>query len=161
MRPVLLLTGCCLLGFIPAAQGQRSDVLPATQRARTIELANQLAAPAAPAPLPAVLKNPFTGTIPAPAVTAGPRETVAPAVVSNRQLLEAIAPLVNPSGSVALGGEPILLFGQKRIKVGDTLSISFDGEPYELVISNIQSTSFTLRLRGEEITRPIKPANRP
>ena len=160
MRFALLFIGLGLSALPAAAQTPRADVLPPAQRSRTVETAARLAEPAAPLALPAELKNPFVGTVPAATPEAGPRES-APSVVSNRQLLQSIVPLVNPSGTMMLGGEPILLFGQKRIKVGDTLSISFDGRPYELVISNIESTSFTLRLRGEEITRSIKPANRP
>jgi hypothetical protein len=160
MRFALLYPALGLLALSAVAQTPRADVLPPAQRQSTVETAARLAESAAPHALPAGLKNPFVGPVATVTTEAGPRET-APAAVSDRQLLQSIAPLVNPSGTMMLGGESILLFGQKRIKVGDPLSISFDGRPYELVISNIQSTSFTLRLRGEEITRSIKPANRP
>ncbi len=145
-----------------AAWAQRADVPAPSTRAATVELAGKLSAtPAEPAAREAASpKNPFTNQPAVAAVQTEERTETRPAAVSDRRLLEAIAPMINPSGTMMLGGEPILLFGQKRIKVGDTLPISFDGQSYELVISNIQNTSFTLRLRGEELTRPIKPANR-
>lgn len=159
LRPCLLL----LLAAGAAARlpAQPADVLPAPRRAAVVALAHQLSEPPRPVPLPAQLANPFapgvsTAALPGPA-DAGARNSA----VSKRPLLDAIAPLVVPTGVMMLNGEPILLFGQKRIKVGDHLPITFDGEPYVLVISSIQPDSFTLRLHGEETTRSLKPANRP
>lgn len=140
---------------------QRSDVLPPARRVPVVEGATQLAELGQPKPLPEPLKNPFSPTPTIQETSQAPARAAAPAAITDRQLLEAIARQIDPTGTVAIGGEPMLLFGQKRIKVGDALPITFDGKPYDIVITAIQSTSFTLRLRGEEITRSIKPANRP
>lgn len=155
--PLLVLAVTIAVPLVPA---QPSDILPAPRRMETVETARRLVERAEPPALPDEPRDPFTAVSPRRAETsaAAPREAARP---GNRQLLAAIAPLVNPTGTMRLGGEPILLFGQKRIKVGDRLPITFDGTPYILVISGIEGTSFTLRLNGEEITRPIQPANRP
>ena len=65
-----------------------------------------------------------------------------------------------PSGIARFDGEAILIFGQKKLKVGDRLTITFEGADYDLEIAAINSTTFTLRYNGEEITRSIKPGNK-
>lgn len=158
-RPLVRLGA--LLGALAAASGlaaQTADVPPPGRREPVVELAQRLAAPPTRAPLPEQLRNPFAPSV---AVVPGSGPVAAAASESDRELLQRLAPLVNPSGIVHLGGEAMLLFGQKRVKTGDALPVTFDGNPYILVISAIDRTSFTLRLNGEEITRPIKPANRP
>lgn len=75
---------------------------------------------------------------------------------TDRELLSSIAAAIKPSGYVVLGGEPTLIFGQKRVKAGNTLTITFEGVEYILQITSINRTSFTLRLNREEFTRPIK-----
>jgi hypothetical protein len=92
--------------------------------------------------------------------TAQPVATKA-AGLNDRDILFNAAKSVAPSGSVKLGDTQLLLFGQKKLKVGDTLSIVFQGSSYELYITAIDRTSYTLRLNKEEITRPIKPENKP
>jgi len=113
----------------------------------------------------ATLKNPFSpAELPPPQQTSSVTPASgAPSAVetSDYARLEDIAPKVTPTGSVVIGGESLLLFGQKRLKVGDHLPIVFEGKPYDLEISGIQSTSFTLRLNGVEITRPIKSVKKP
>jgi hypothetical protein len=75
---------------------------------------------------------------------------------SARDLIESIAAGLKPSGSLVLRGEPVLLFGQKRVKAGDALTITFEGSEYTVVITAIKAPNFTFRLNNEEFTRPIK-----
>jgi hypothetical protein len=93
-------------------------------------------------------------------IVSGPRAAVAgPVVVSrrtDRDVLQAIGANLKPSGNFVIDGESILLFGQKRVKAGDHLTITFEGTEYTLEIAAIERTSFTLRLNREEFTRPIK-----
>jgi len=49
-----------------------------------------------------------------------------------------------------------LVFGQKRVKAGGLLTITFEGNEYTLEIVSIAPPNFTLRLNREEFTRPIK-----
>jgi hypothetical protein len=108
--------------------------------------ANAAGAPVAPAAGPAPGGATPAGT---PAVRpAGPR--------SGRDLLAAIAEGLRPSGSFTLRGEPILTFGARRVKVGDALTVTFEGTEYAVVISAIKPPNFTFRLNNEEFTRPIK-----
>lgn len=87
------------------------------------------------------------------------REATDVAVIKNsdRDILVMAAAQINPSGTAQLGNTAILLFGQKKLKVGDTIPFVFQGIAYELVVSVIDRTFFSLRLNDEEITRPIKP----
>jgi hypothetical protein len=90
--------------------------------------------------------TPESGPVARP--SAGPR--------TDRDLLQAMSASLKPSGSVVLGGEPTLLFGQKRVKAGGILTITFEGTQYTLEIVSIDRTTFTLRLNREEFTRNIK-----
>ncbi|MBI2814843.1 MAG: hypothetical protein HYX71_11225 [Opitutae bacterium] len=79
---------------------------------------------------------------------AGPR--------TERDLLQAIAKSLKPSGYIVLGGQPSISFGQKRVKPGGILTITFEGNQYTLEVVSIDRTNFTLRLNREEFTRTIK-----
>ncbi len=147
---VVLIMPASLLGQDVATPQKRTDTIDLARRLLTSEPIHVDAA--------AVLsKNPFNPQ--APVVSeALPSQSVTAVVMADRDLLVALAGSITPSGSMRLGDTPILLFGQKKFKVGDTLSIVFQGVTRELVITSIEPTSFTLRLNNEEITRPIKPS---
>ena len=131
--------------------GQESVTAPA-KRQTTLDLANHLLASRenAAAVLPADLVDPFNppgfGNVP----TAGTRvgET-AHAKASDSEILQEIASRITPSGMVLFNDQPILLFREKRLKVGDTLTITFEGTDYLVVISAIDQTSFKIRLNRE------------
>ena len=145
----------------------KSDLAPPKKRAETVELAQALAKPRDPRALPpaAALKDPFSPPSLKEADPAGPGDSAKPGlpaappkVLPDRELLEAIADLIFPSGSVVIGGEPVLLFGgTTRRKVGETFFGTYakDGKTYELKITAIGSGTFTLRYHNEETTRPI------
>lgn len=143
-----------------AVSGVANTVVAPAKRLESLAQAKQLLGEKA---MSASLKNPFnpegfgegqpdsgssTGGSTGPAVQTGPR--------SGRDLLQAIGASLKPSGSVVLGGEPVLLFGQKRVKAGGLLTITFEGSEYTLEIVKIERPNFTLRLNREEFTRPIK-----
>jgi ABC-type antimicrobial peptide transport system ATPase subunit len=109
-------------------------------------------------------RNPFNPVKPVEVTdsSAQPASVVVTNGTSDREKLQRIVDGINPSGTMQLGDEALLLFGQKKFKVGDILPIIFEGGSYELKITAIERISFTLRLNNEEITRPIKPvANKP
>ena len=101
-------------------------------------------------------KNPFVLRRVAAQEEATPAPTRVLAV-NDREVLNYAVGVITPSGTMKVGDVQILLFGQKRLKVGDRLPIIFQGKSYELELTGIDRTSFTLRLNKEEITRPIKP----
>lgn len=105
--------------------------------------------------IPKDVVNPFVGLS-----EVDEQPTVGPSLPSaslvGRDLLEHLAVQIPASGTVNLGGEWILLVGQKRLKVGDGVRINFEGQPYELFIASIAATNFTVR-RGDMLyTRPVR-----
>ena len=119
--------------------------------------------------LPATLPNPFIPREIEVPVDITPATAPAAPSLAGAELLAILAARIPSTGTVSIGGDPILLLGQKRLKVGDTLTISFEGQSYELSIAGVTSTSFTVK-RGENIhTRPVRisaastntPNNRP
>lgn len=158
---LLLITAGLLVSSLSA---QPSDVTVPAKRSPAVELAEAFVARATATPLPEELNNPFSpaafGKVPAPVPGLADAATAQPTgPSSDQELLELIAPSINPSGTMILGGRPLLLFGQKKVKEGDTLPITFQGAPYVLSIVRILPTSFTLRLNDVLVTRPIKSGN--
>jgi hypothetical protein len=154
-----------------ALAAPQPDLAPAAKRAATVELAGKIARPHDPVPLPADYPRPFS---PPGFDQRDPEEekaktaatqvaTEAAKPTGDRQILEAIAPRVTPDGTALLPrtGEPVLFFRQKKLKVGDHLTITFDGHDYEVEITAIDRTTFTMRLNSAEITRPIQPGKSP
>ncbi len=76
--------------------------------------------------------------------------------LSDKERLEAIAAKINPTGSVELGGEPYLLFTEKRQKIGDKVTVSIGEVEYEVEIVSIDKSRFRLRYNNLETTRSIK-----
>jgi hypothetical protein len=136
-----------------------SDILPAQKRAETLVLARTLLTlkPTESSEEDLAAKNPFNPIqLLSQGVEVGQNTIQAPALVSDRELLKTLADSVMPSGMMQLGDKTILLVGRKKLKVGDRISVNSEGTPYELEVSAIDRTSFSLRLKNEEITRPIK-----
>lgn len=167
---VLLTLGSALVAA-PA-----SDLMPAARRQPSVELAQRYAKPAPLPPLPADLVHPFNPAAfgqPDPeelraiaaaksaAASAAAQAKASAKPATDRELLEVVASRITPSGILILGRDPLLIFGQKRLRVGDRLTVSYDGQDYDLEITAIDRTTFTLRLNRDEITRPIKPGKTP
>jgi hypothetical protein len=76
---------------------------------------------------------------------------------TDRETLQTLAAQITPSGMMVLRGTPRLIFANKPFEVGTRFTASFNHQDYELELVAIDRTTFTLRYRGEEITRPIKP----
>lgn len=170
---------------LTAASRVLSDLQPAPKRQATVDLAAGLARRPAPEPLPADLVSPFNPPgfdRPEPAVSARPAASPAtPAAVASapaasaaapapsvspvpsspatpRETLEAIASQITPSGTMIFRGKPRLLIAGKPFEVGTRFTASYNNEDHELELVAIDRTTFTLRYRGEDVTRPIKPA---
>jgi hypothetical protein len=166
---LLLLAAAAFVASV--AHAAIADIVPPKKRAETVALAQRLLQSKEATLLPAAgIKDPFTAKDPdpAPSVEGGPGIAEGPPplpppppLAPDRELIEAIAPLITPTGTAIIGGQSLLLFGSKRLKVGDTLPIIYKDKPYELTITAIEGTNFTLRLRAEEITRPIRSTTKP
>lgn len=167
MRFSLYFTVVCLAAspWAPAyAAPQRADILPPKAREAVVERAKALVERdnEAAARLPERPINPFDPSAgqPADEQPSAP-QPIAPARLSDDALLRKLAGNVLPTGTISLGGEAYLLFGQKKLKVGESLPIVFEGTTYTVLLTDIQSTSFSIRYGEAEIVRPIKPATRP
>ena len=97
-----------------------------------------------------------TGTNPPPGTGGETGNPTPTGPRTERDLLQAIAQGLKPSGYIVLGGTPSISFGQKRVKAGGVLTITFEGNQYTLEVVSIDRTNFTLRLNREEFTRTIK-----
>ncbi len=165
-----------LLPSRAVAARNSADLQPPTKRQASLELAEGLAHRKDPGPLPADLASPFNpanfdkpdiseqqaqaaaaqraaANAPRPAVP-GVAVKTAPA---DRETLEKLAGQISPTGVIQLRGAPRLVIGGKPFEVGTRFTATYNSQDYELELVSIDRTTFTLRYRGEEITRPIKP----
>jgi hypothetical protein len=153
-----------------------SDLVSHERRRVTVELAQHLTRAPEVAPVSTELTNPFNPTgfdqpdpeeVKAAAAAynkglglppGGPAAAVAPVTqqAGDREILENLATKLPTTGSFIVGGQPLLVAGVKRLKVGDRFTVASNGQDYELELIAIDRTTFTLRYHGEEITRPIR-----
>ncbi len=147
-----------------------SDILPSNLRQEVVERAAKLARPPVAVSIPTDLPQPFSpknfdkpdpdevkanapagvsSPVPAAATPSGP--------TSDREILETLAARLIPSGTINLGESAQLIIGMNRFPVGTKFTVTFSNEDYELELVSIDRTTFKLRYRNEEITRPIKP----
>jgi hypothetical protein len=159
----------CIVGYLilvlvaPAMlHAQAADVSLPAHRQNVVTAAEKLLVQRAnPEPIADPAPNPFVW-LPEPEADQASAVAEEPpkAVAMSMELLVRLASRIPASGTVILGGEPLLLLGQKRLKAGDVITISFEGENYELSIENITSTSFTVRRGSLTHTRPtFQPAS--
>jgi hypothetical protein len=147
-RHILSLLGSSILTATAAA---KSDLPTPDQRHASVVQAMALVQPVASAPLPTNLKNPFV--LSHSEMSTG----VSKPLAGDREILAAIATHIVPSGVVQVGDSPMLLLREKKLKVGDYLTITFEGTDYMVELAAISHSGFTLRLNKEEITQPINP----
>lgn len=159
-----------LLAVLPAAAiaaRVNPDIPPPQKRQATVTLAERLAEKRTPAVLPPDLASPFNplnfdrpeqGDAPVANVARGSRSTPPPPrVLTARETLETLAAQISPTGMIILRETPRLIIGGKSFEVGTRFTATYNNQDYELELVSIDRTTFTLRYRGEEITRPIKP----
>jgi hypothetical protein len=84
-----------------------------------------------------------------------PKDT-GPRLLSDADILQSLSASINPSGAVTLGGEPYLLFGEKRLKKGDSYTVTKDGVDYAVIIDSIESSRFSIRYNSQVLFRQIK-----
>ena len=84
-----------------------------------------------------------------------PKDT-GPKLVSDADVLQVLASSITPTGSVSLGGEPYLLFGEKRLKTGDRYTVTKDGVDYTVIIDSIEPSRFSIRYNSQVLFRQIK-----
>ncbi len=159
-----------------AAARITSDLVPLQKRQSTLETAEGLARRKAPDPVPADIASPFNpvdfdkpdpSDVPVVSKTTGPGGAASgtPAVAqpaappTDRKILEILAAQILPTGMIRRGASPVLTFpkGIKAMEIGTRFTAGYENQDYELELVAIDQTTFTLRYRGEDIIRPIKP----
>ena len=166
-------------GAATAGARTLSDLNVPDRRKAVVEMARRIEKVAPLAPLPADLRQPFNppgfeqpdpderaasqaaARAAATAAAIEDSKAKASAPPTDHELLEALAAKVQPSGTIELGGTPLLLFGGKIVRIGAIFSVAYKGSSYDLELISIERTSFTLRLNRAEITRPIEPGKTP
>lgn len=171
-RPFIPLLAALALGLAPSGlqaatkrKAPESDLATMEVRRPSVELGDKLAKvenaeSLADSALPHPFNPPGFGLDKAPVVEAAP--TPGPVrSVGDRELLNALASKIQPKGTFGLGSQSLLSFGKRNLRVGDRLTVNYDGQDYILELVSFDRTNFTLRLNHEEITRPIKPGKNP
>ncbi len=100
--------------------------------------------------LPANLPDPFSRPDdrrlrPRPSEAANP-------VLSDRALLERLAPAIQIRGIVEAAGRPSIIINRKLFEAGDKLTVLYGDSPVEIVIKQITSETFTLGYKDAELT---------
>jgi hypothetical protein len=160
--------------LLPAVRAAKplTDIASPDQRRATVEKAERLTHPTAPSALPTPLASPFgtlafekpdgSETRENPAAAASTATAAAPE--TDREALAAVAAKIPTTGTIIRGGKPLLISGTNRIEVGSRFTVVYNGQEYELELVAIDRTTFTVRYKGEEYTRPTtltKPGKSP
>lgn len=178
MRRATFLVPLALVAFLgvtaPCASARvESEIAPPEKRRPSLDKAAQIAKQVKVDPLPAALNQPFAppgfdltdaeeaAAAAAAALLANRGNPAAPPPPSDHQLFEEVMSKVRPGGTVIMGGNPLLSFGNRYVKIGSHFTVTYKGNDYDLELTHVDSTSFTLRYKSEEITRPIKPGKSP
>jgi len=75
--------------------------------------------------------------------------------VNEADLLRNLSNSLLARGTAIMGADKFLLLRQKRFKVGDSITISFEGKDYEVWLSDVTSTTFTIRRNELTHTRAV------
>jgi hypothetical protein len=109
----------------------------------------------APPILPGDIRNPFSPPGERPSSsgdTASGTDPTKRITLSDRELLERVAPAIQVRGIVETGGHPAIIIGKKPFDEGATLSLRYGETTLELKIKRINSDTFTLGYKEAELT---------
>lgn len=164
----LSLAGLLFAAAEAHAQRGRADILPPQRREAAVTNGQKYAQRQALPELPENTPNPFNPPdfgqpdqeplpLPPKGGAAAGAAAAAPRPPGDREILETLAMKLNPSGTFVLGDRSMIIIDRNRFEVGTKFIVTYDERDYELELVAIDRTTFTLRYRGEEITRSIKP----
>lgn len=159
--PVLL---ALALGLCPAFAAAASpgpgpaELPPPATRAARLAAAERLARRPTPPPVPPDLASPFDPRGFAAPDAPEPAGPVAENTSGDRETLEVLAAQLSPSGVIVLRGSHLLILSNRHFEAGTRFTVSYQGREHELLLVSVTRTTFTLRYRGEEITRTIRSA---
>jgi hypothetical protein len=160
----LVLLTACLAQIAPhrLSAASRSDLASPQKRQAAVRVANQLTRDAGVSTAFDVL-NPFCppefdiSREESISRKLGDRpENLSIASKSDREILESLASRFPATGTITRGDKILLTAGRKQFEAGQLLTLSELGREYEVEIVAISATTFTLRFRNEEFTRPVR-----
>jgi hypothetical protein len=155
-HPTITVVLCTAVLLGTELTAQKVDIPPAIQRENTLQLAKQALKPEV-TPLPDPLPNPFAGKVdPVTQIEAAPVT-----IAVDMELLSRVAATISVSGTFNMGGQPMLLVGSKKFKIGDSFPVFFEGQSYDLVISAINPTNFSVQYRALTYTRATRLSTTP
>ena len=154
MKPRSLVVLLSLLAT-PALWAQGAAISTPASREKVLADLAKITDGRVAAPVAAPAKDPFNppvadlrDIVPG-ATTEGTRRT-------DDELLPQLAAKLQPTGSMTLGGEPVLLFTERRQKIGDKVAVTLDGVEYVVEIVSIANNRFRIRYNDKEAERTIK-----
>ncbi|PTX91735.1 hypothetical protein [Opitutus sp. ER46] len=173
-----VLAGALTVAPVAFAAKPPADIPSVEQRRAIVQRAEKLARALPPAPLPPELVSPFSPpgfdrpeasevsrpdgrAAAAPDASAGAQPAAPALPQTDRDLLAAVAAKIPTTGTIIMGGRPLLISGTNRIEVGSLFTVVYSGQEYELELVAVDRTTFTVRYKGEEFTRPIKLGKSP
>lgn len=77
-------------------------------------------------------------------------------VMSEDELLAALSEYINPTGIFMFGGEFYLVFKESKLKVGSEIRLTFNGEQYVVIISEITGSSYAIKRGDAELQMKFK-----
>ena len=152
LRASYLLGGLFSGAALVSAQGGGASIPTPAAREAVLAIVERLTAMDSPVRPAAVEKDPFYPT----AGELDDRDAKRGDALTDEERLELLAAQIKPTGSVELGGEPQLLFTEKRQKIGDKLTIVLEKVEYVVEIVSIEKNRFRIRYNNLETTRSIK-----
>ncbi len=153
---ITVLLAVLWMASLLSAQGTGAVSTPASREA-VVAAMSKLTSPTTPPSVPvAVSLDPFNP--PPEHIRPGDDAEAGVKVssMSDEQLVAALIALIQPTGSMMQGGEPYLLLTERRQKIGDKVSVTFDKIEYIVEIVSISGNRFRVRYNDKEAERTIK-----
>lgn len=102
--------------------------------------------------------DPFLGNIrrDEPQVDEPAKVDVAPSEIDSVDLLRRLAQSINASGTAIMGDNRFLLTSRQRLAVGSVFVVKLNGRDYEVMLSEVTSTTFTIKRNNQAYTRAVK-----
>ncbi len=76
--------------------------------------------------------------------------------LSDEELLLELSNYVNPTGIFMFGGDFYLIFKEKKLKVGSELEVTFNDVEYNVTITEITGSTYTIRRGDSELQLKLK-----
>ena len=155
--PHVLALIASFFGLVAQAAPRPSDLVQPQKRQVAVAIAQQLARAPSADTLPMDLANPFN-----PTDFAGQQRQAAAATSSATQILlpptdeetlQLLVSLIPSAATMSHQGKQVLIIGGRPIGIGQVLTVPYKNQDYDLEITAITETTFTLRYGDAELTR--------